>query len=211
LDSFVYGNGDSVEYVFDAFDRITGVKIDGTLRTTYDYDANGVVGRVTDVSNGKSTRYVYDFANRLAKVVESDGNSVAFGYDANNNASTFIDTVNGTTYTTSYSYDKDNRPTLVTAPKFGSDPSTTTGYLYDVLGRLTSKTWTTNSTTHTTTYTYKDHPSDTTRTSTQLSSIQNGTSAPISYLYDANGNITSITEGTNTIQYLYNELNEVVR
>jgi RHS repeat-associated protein len=30
-------------------------------------------------------------------------------------------------------------------------------------------------------------------------------------VYDANGNITSITEGTNTIQYVYNELNEVVR
>ncbi len=206
LDSFVYGNGDSVEYVFDSFDRITGVKIDGTLRTTYDYDANGVVGRVTDVSTGKSTRYVYDFANRLAKVVESDGNSVSFGYDANNNASTFIDTVNGTTYTTSYTYDKDNRPTLVTSPK-----ANTTGYVYDVLGRLTSKTWTSGSTAYTTAYTYKDHPTDTSRTSTQLSSIQNGTSTPISYLYDANGNITSITEGTNTIQYLYNELNEVVR
>jgi RHS repeat-associated protein len=206
LNSFTYGNGDTVEYVFDSFDRITGVKIGGVLTTTYDYDANGVVGRVTDVLSGKSTRYVYDFANRLVRVEDSNGNSVAFGYDANNNASTFIDTVNGTTYTTAYTYDSDNRPELVTSPS-----NSTTGYGYDVLGRLTSKTWTSGSTAYATTYTYKNHPTDTSLTSTQLASIQNGSNPSIAYLYDANGNITSITEGTNTIQYIYNELNEVIR
>ena len=80
-----------------------------------------------------------------------------------------------------------------------------------MLGRLTSKTWTTGSTTYTTTYTYKDHPTNTSLTSTQVASIQNGSNSLISYAYDKNGNITSITEGTNTIQYVYNELNEVVR
>jgi len=206
LNSFVYGNGDTVEYVFDSFDRITGVKVDGILRTTYDYGANGVVGRVNDVLSGKSTRYIYDFANRLVRVEESNGNSVAFGYDANNNASTFIDTVNGTTYTTSYTYDKDNRPTLVTSPK-----ANTTGYVYDVLGRLTSKKWKVGAMEYSTTYTYKNHTTDTSLTSTQVASIQNGLNPLISYAYDKNGNITSITEDSETIEYVYNELNEVVR
>jgi RHS repeat-associated protein len=44
-----------------------------------------------------------------------------------------------------------------------------------------------------------------------LASLQNGSSPTLSYLYDANGNITSITEGANTIQYEYNELNGVIR
>ncbi|MBS3990618.1 MAG: hypothetical protein KGZ51_00970, partial [Erysipelothrix sp.] len=134
------------------------------------------------------------------------GNSVAFGYDANNNASTFIDTVNGTTYTTSYTYDKDNRPTLVTSPK-----ANTTEYVYDVLGRLTFKKWKVGAMEYSTSFTYKNHPTDTSLTSTQVVSVQNGSSPSIAYVYDANGNITSITEGTNTIQYVYNELNEVVR
>ena len=206
LNSFTYGNGDTVEYVFDSFDRITGIKVEGVLRWTYEYDANGVVGRVSDVLSGKSTRYLYDFANRLVRVEESNGNSVAFGYDANNNASTFIDTVNGTTYTTSYTYDKDNRPTLVTSPG-----SSTTGYVYDVLGRLTSKKWKVGTMEYSTTYTYKNHPTDSTLTSTQLSSIQNGSNSSIAYVYDINGNITTITESGLAIQYEYNELNEVTR
>jgi RHS repeat-associated protein len=206
LNSFTYGNGDSVEYGFDSFDRIIGVKVDGILKTTYDYDANGGVGRVTDVLSGKSTRYIYDFANRLVRVEESNGNSVAFSYDSNNNASTFIDTVNGSTYTTAYSYDLDNRPLLVTSPS-----SSTTGYDYDVLGRLTSKKWKVGTMEYFTTYTYKDKPGSSTLTSTQLASLQNGSNPTLSYSYDANGNITSITEGANTIQYEYNELNEVIR
>jgi RHS repeat-associated protein len=144
-------------------------------------------------------------------VEESNGNSVAFAYDPNNNASTFIDTVNGSTYTTAYSYDLDNRPLLVTAPKIGNNASSTTGYLYDALGRLTSKTWTSGSTVYATAYTYKDKPGISTLTSTQLASLQNGTNPTLSYLYDANGNITTITEGANTIQYEYNELGEVIR
>jgi len=207
LNSFTYGNGNKVKYDYDSSDRVIGVLVNGVLKTTYDYDANGSVGRVTDVTTGKSTRFIYDFANRLVRVTESNGNSVAFSYDANNNASSFIDTINGTVYTTSYTFDKDNRPTEVK-----STQNNKTTYAYDGLGRLSSKAWISGSTTYTTSYTYKNKENSTTsETSTQVASITNGTQPALTYTYDQNGNISTITNGTSVIKYEYNELNEVIR
>ena len=47
-------------------------------------------------------------------------------------------------------------------------------------------------------------------TTARVASITNNGSA-ISYIYDQNGNIESITDGTKFTKYYYNELNEVIR
>ena len=59
-------------------------------------------------------------------------NSVTWGYDDTNNLSTQKQTLNGTTYTTSYTYDKDNRLTKTT------EGTVSAGYTYDALGRMTA-------------------------------------------------------------------------
>ena len=56
-------------------------------------------------------------------------NSVTWGYDDNNNLSTQKQTLNGTTYTTSYTYDKDNRLTKT------MEGTVSAGYTYDALGQ----------------------------------------------------------------------------
>ena len=55
-------------------------------------------------------------------------NSVTWGYDDNNNLSSQKQTLNGTTYTTSYTYDKDNRLTKTT------EGTVSAGYTYDAWG-----------------------------------------------------------------------------
>ena len=61
-------------------------------------------------------------------------NSVTWGYDDNNNLSTQKQTLNGTTYTTSYTYDKDNRLTKTT------EGTVSAGYTYDAWGNPLSTT-----------------------------------------------------------------------
>jgi RHS repeat-associated protein len=105
--------------------------------------------------------------------------------------------------TTSYEYDKDNRLNKVITNK-GS-------YLtndYDTLGRLSGKTITDGTTNYNTSYTYLAGENGS--TTTKVGSITNNGTA-ISYTYDCNGNISTITQGSQVISYVYNELNEVIR
>ncbi|MHC1731936.1 MAG: DNRLRE domain-containing protein [Bacteroidales bacterium] len=105
--------------------------------------------------------------------------------------------------TTSYEYDKDNRLKKVITNK-GS-------YLtnnYDTLGRLSGKTITDGTTNYNTSYTYLAGANGS--TTTKVGSITNNGTA-VSYTYDCNGNISTITQGSQLISYVYNELNEVTR
>ena len=117
-------------------------------------------------------------------------------------------------YHTSYTYDTDNRPTILSYGSITGENS------YDAYGRLWS-----NYLNHTTegsdepvsmvmtTYGYTN-PDDT-HTSAQIRTLTNsvGTSydKTYTYTYDANGNILSIGDGTNTTSYVYDGLNQLKR
>ena len=49
-----YGNGAYVENVYDRYDRVTGIKYNGTQQFGYVYNANGLVSKHTDNINGKT-------------------------------------------------------------------------------------------------------------------------------------------------------------
>ncbi len=112
----------------------------------------------------------------------------------------------------------------------GSSPYQTssayqTGYSYDSLGELVSKTTPTTSfvTSPTTSYSYdpagnlltSEDPNGVTTTNTytpldQLASVAYSDSTPdVSYTYDANGNRTSMSDGTGTSTYVYDPFNEL--
>ena len=79
---------------------------------------------------------------------------------------------------------------------------------YDTAARTKNKILNLGATSYTTSYSYKNNADGT--TTTLLAAIDNnGTS--ISYEYDKNGNISTITQNGNAISYHYNELNELVR
>ncbi|MGY0374140.1 DNRLRE domain-containing protein [Clostridium sp. JNZ J1-5] len=82
-------------------------------------------------------------------------------------------------------------------------------YKYDNLGRLTDKSLNTGLSDFITKYTFEAGKLTNT-TTTKVSEIDNN-GKKISYSYDANGNIKTITEGGKAITYYYDELNQLTR
>ena len=196
--------GKSRESCADGSGRMTAVLEDpGTsghfaYLTTYTYN---VLDQLTQVTQGAETRtYNYDGIGRITSSITPEGGTVCFGtvsggacqnngYDSWNNLTTRTDARG---VVTSYSYDSLNRPYQVTynvgstgisSPgtvtyTFGTtstsnnngrlvsifDGSGSESYSYDILGRVT-----------------------------QLSKVINGTTYPISYVYNLADELTQIT------------------
>ena len=121
--SSTYGNGQTVSNDYDSLNRIKKKTIDRQDRFTYDYDASGNLALYKDLVNKKGIKYNYDTSNRLVSILQTeldDSNSIkysttsssltSYGYDLNNNLSLLMERVGLNSYTTNYSYDKDNRP-----------------------------------------------------------------------------------------------------
>ncbi|QHE50865.1 DNRLRE domain-containing protein [Pontibacillus sp. HMF3514] len=81
---------------------------------------------------------------------------------------------------------------------------------YDQIGRLSSKTVDTGKAEFKTTYTYKQGGYGASSTTTLIDTLNVG-GTPITYNYDANGNIINITKNGQTVSYEYNGLNELTR
>ncbi|MDO6355966.1 DNRLRE domain-containing protein [Caloramator sp. CAR-1] len=204
IESSTYGNGQTISYNYDDLDRITAKKYNGIERFKYEYDASGNLGYLDDLVNGVKYRYVYDISDRLIKIEDSNGNRINYSYDSNSNRSSVVERINGLNFTTSYSYDKDNREKEVTLPNGAKAINN-----YDNLGRLNNKVILTGSASFITNYSY-EAGKEQNSTTNRLSEIDNN-GKKINYTYDANGNIETITRDGKRIKYYYNELNEVYR
>lgn len=203
-----YGNNQKVSSVYDNEDRVISEKYTNASNVTqerhkYSYDASGNLGYHEDLVNKVNYRYIYDLSDRLVKIKESNGNEILYNYDANSNHNKVTEKVNNNTYVTSYAYDKDDRPTSVTTPK-----GKNVNYNYDKIGRLSSNSISTGLIPYTTKYSYLNGIDGS--TTNKISSIENG-GKKISYTYDKNGNIETITENSKTTKYYYNELNELTK
>ena len=205
-----YGNGDSVQYTYDDHGRVTKQTYEDGDTVTYQYDNSGALATVTDSATGVKTTYYYDFADRMMKYVESGTNyshSVGYAYDEINNLTSLVETINGTAHTTYYTYDNDNRVTTVTN---GSASET---YTYDGYGRVSQKvTKNGTATVLTDTFTYRTPTTGT--TSGQVSTLKlaaSGLNRTYTYTYDNNGNILSVSDGTNTTSYVYDSAGQLLR
>lgn len=195
-----YGNGQSIGYEYDNFDRIIAKKYNNVTRYKYAYDGSGNVGVIEDIVNNVSYRYLYDMAERISKVVDSIGNSTEYEYNRENDIHRITEKKGSGTYSINYSYDKDRRPVKITGPN-----GSFTSYTYDILNRITGSTINTGFVQYNTTYSYLSGASGS--STYRLGTINNNGSA-ISYTYDANGNIETITQSGNQIKYYYDELNK---
>ncbi len=226
LERVSYGNGFVTEYVYDELDRVSEIKqgTAGSLVLTYKYIYNGE-GDLYELRNYKtlrSTFFEYDHAGRCMASTEKSftvsGSMVTYTgtisgykyeYDANNNLSKLTcrlgDGNQQTSWVTTYSYDKDNRPTTALLDNGRSVVNT-----YDAIGRITSrKIKNGNSDILETVITYV---AGTNGSKTALvSTYQNGSDGSYSYTYDANGNITAITKGSMSFTYTYDAANQLVR
>ena len=210
LDRLDYGNGDSVQYEYDDEQRLIKQTYEDGTYVSYTYNNDGDIRKVYDSQSGITTTYTYDLTGRTVKISQSGTNhshSVSYGYDTKNNLTQQTEIVNGTTTTTQYTYDKDNR---LTAENNGT---TKRVFSYDNYGRMAHRAlWHNGSAFQYDKYTF--YSSATGGLSTQVKTVNTaygGYNYTYTYSYDDNGNITGISDGTNTTSYVYDSLNQLLR
>ncbi len=167
-------------------------------------------GAVTGGTLLSSENYLYDGSDRLIRVVETDGDNVvlhdfSWTYDAKDNVTSLTESIGGKSFSYTYAYDDDSRPTT-----FGYG-DVTEQITYDGHGRSSGTTVKNGSRTVLGTgYAYRDV--DSTYTTTQVKSVTNsygGKTANFNYTYDASGNITSIS-GAQAVTYEYDDLGQLI-
>ena len=211
--SVTYGNGGKVINQHDGFKRLTGVRFDSETADhfTYTYGANGAVTQVKDNIRGATATSEYDVANRPQRKITMEGTTHAYTgevtYDQYNNIASFKEQVGSgrTAYTTTFTHDSENRPTLM---NFGGNRQV--AYTYDGLGRISQRTANAGNAAVTAAYGYLAGGHGTNSTTPLVQTItQSGVT--LTYAYDDAGNITSVSDGSKTISYAYDLLGQLTR
>ena len=180
-------------FTYDAKDHLASVK-DPKLSVTTSYTYDGLGNLLTQASpDTGSTTFTYDAAGNVATQTDARSTATTYAYDALNR----VTGSNVTDGTVTYAYDN---TTVGGAYAQGhlttiTDPSGNTTYAYDSLGRITTKTQTVTASpankTFTVGYSY-------------ASGRQTGITYPsgraVTYGFDGQGRITSITvDGGTTV------------
>ena len=202
-----YGNDDHVQYTYDEQGRVTKQTYEDNAAVTYQYDNNGALASAADSASGITTKYHYDLIGRLGKVTHNGINfshTSEYGYNEQGNLEQLFDTILGTIYKSYYYYDTDNRISQV------YDGGVKEDYSYDNAGRITSKVSRINKTklVLTESFTYQ---AKTSRVATLTNDSAGDYYTRYTYAYDANGNITSVSDGTHTTTYTYDKANQLTR
>ena len=209
LKSLDYGNNDKVEYTYDSLGRVTKeVYTEDDTSTvsrtiTYAYDNSGALATMVDSKTGITTKYYYDTVGRITAQLETSDtlkHSLRYAYDEFGRISNVREYHNDTTWNTSYAYeDQTQRVERITKGVASEN------YTYDNFDRITGKTTSHNSSeVFSETITYAP-------TSDRVTSLALGTFGTYQYEYDSNGNITSVTKGDKTTNYVYDSANQLVR
>lgn len=206
LNSVAYGNNQTISYSYDRFGRV--LKKTGTNgEYNYVYDAKGNLGIKKDSVNNVTYNYTYDLANRPIKSQATNGYSSQYKYDKNSNINNITYNLNNLSNSINYFYDNDNKSTSI---KLDSDKYVM--YDYDRLSRLQDKYLKSGTNSYKTSMTYISDQTNTLKTTTMLETLTNGLGPVISYTYDNNGNIDTISkDAILTQKYYYDGLNQLIR
>ena len=213
LASMTYGNGTVHSYAYDELDRLSSESYNGTTAFTYHYNATGQLGRHEDYENNVTWLYGYDLVGRLTDVQGSNNTRLEYSYDDHNNIQSYSAKVDNTVISSAtYAYTDEGLLTTAELSATYGDYS----YDYDSLNRLTAFSHDVNSDVVGTEYTYKAGTGS--NTTGVVSNVEYrydgydfGPHNDYSYTYDANGNITSITDGSKYSTFTYDSLNQLTR
>ncbi|MGO9976846.1 MAG: DUF6531 domain-containing protein [Solirubrobacteraceae bacterium] len=181
-------NGDTTSYVYDADGELTKATDPLGKGTNYSYDGDGNKTLVTD-ADGHKTSYTYNADNEQTQVTNPNGSTTKTTYDADGNVLTQTD-ANGRA--TTDTYDPLNRVASTTNPD-----GKKTSYTYDGDGNQLT---TVDPSGRTTSYSY-----DADNHLTAIS-YSDRTTPNVTERYDADGNRTSMTDGTGTSTFTYDTL-----
>jgi len=203
LTRITYPCGYWLNYTYDSSGRLTRKSLWDGRALAYEYDALGHLSRISDENNREIVRYRYDDAGRLVKKLLPSNASTTYIYDADGQITRLANYHgNGTILSFfDYSYDPDGNVIAADTPEGRYT------YEYDAIGQLTKVTSPDGSRTR---FTY-DGAGNRISMETDGNAIAYTTNAlnqythagPATFTYDANGNLASKTEGSNTTTYTY--------
>ena len=222
LESQTFATGAVNESVYDDHDRLVGEKWNNSQTAAYSYNNMDQLTQMVDLEAGVREQYTYDSAGMLESVMGSDGTRASFSYDRGDSLSGLLFEKDGETIADSqYKSDEDGKPLDAQLNKLGYS---SVSYGYDDLDRLATRTMTPHFTADDFIQQSFDYLDGTGPNTTGLveslntnlmDNEQNETPLPnlsYSYEYDANGNITKITDGNGMITtYHYDSLNRLIR
>lgn len=206
--SLTDANGNATNFAYDGFDRLGTTTYPLGSTEAFTYDAAGNVLTRKTRANG-TIAFTYDALNRLAtKTPPSPAPVVSYRYDLAGRLTGTSDTsatitpavppAPNTKYTTTYSYDARNRPTLVTfdpAPAAAApgDTSVTFTHGYNRANQRVTQAVTDNA--------WVEYPAATPSTASYTANALSQYTAvgAVTPTYDGNGNLTS--DGTFTYGY----------
>ena len=194
LVSTAYGNGHTISFTYDNFNRIEKVT---KMNNTYNYmfGNNGNLLKVLD-NNNIITQFIYDTAKRI-KCYKFDDFSIRYNYDINDNIINKQYLLNNYKINISNSYNEEGTITQIVYD------TNEINYNYDSLGRIYNKKINNN---YNIDY---DYVTNGYRTSLLIKSITNN-SEKYTYKYDKSNNITHIYYNDILInRYFYDEYNQL--
>ncbi len=227
LTGMTCGNGDSISYSYDSFDRLIKTRYNDTGdELLYTYNAEGSLAQLELRRNSTTVgifSYEYDSLGRLIRSRQTDGTNTIQRtehlYDAANRLKQQNYTVGNKSFTTNYTYSSTDG--LLTSMKTAQ--GATIGYTYDGLKRQKKTTVTSGgSTVLTTKYAYRTVSGKQTSTQPEYYKVIKGNGDGMStatilegakYTYDAAGNITMIAESISPfrklVEYQYDKQNQL--
>lgn len=207
MESMTYGNGDTVQYLYNDLDQVTEVKYNGSTRFVYTYTGDGQLYEARDVLLGLTHTAVYDSLGRMIYFSTSDDSGTLLytsaAYDDANRLSAYSYSGAGLPVRNqSYTYSTETG--LLSTATLGTGETAT--YVYDGLERVSgvNVTGNNNAAVYAMTVEYAD-PSGTSEGNTtelisDLTYTRGGTTLlDLNYTYDSMGRISS--DGTYTYTY----------
>lgn len=212
LESSIYGNGDEINFLYDQYDRLVQISNKLGVISKYSYNKKSLITKEIDVLSGLTTDYEYNLEGTcLRKMTYS--NDLSTMYIENkitdgNDSSTKIMVIDGKERSINTTIDQNGNYIV------GND-----GWDYSVINdslerKIQEKTLINkNGDFFTTNYEYTEGAGENKTTELVKKVIQRFRNNIISeylYLYDANGNITSVSENGNEIYcYSYDSYNQL--
>lgn len=217
--------GHVVEYGYDAANRRTLLKLDGSNLATYAFDNADRLTGITNSSDGTTTSFAYDIADRLTSRAYPNGVTTTYDYDGMSRLMRLKD-VNAasTLFDRQYSYNSANQISQIVEPSssrlFGYDNvnrlilvtgGSTESYVFDVVGNRTASHLSSsysyspfNKLTATQTATYNFDPNGNTVAKAEGSNFWR-------YGFDHENQVTSVANRRQTVRYFYDALGRRVR
>ena len=210
------GNGDTQTAYFDKYGKTLGIKQGSGTISSETYDANDNLTQHIDNVNGIEYNYAYTKDGDLAEHTQKKNGSQllrhVLSYDGMDRVSGESYTIGARTFNYGYSY-VDYPEEDVTAM---TTPLGQITYTKDGLGRLTDKVRVAGYGKKLTSKYYYNNSNVSGYTTRQVSKLylysEGATTRILEYAYDANGNITAITQrGFEYMSFEYDGLNRLTR